>query len=103
MRMAMVDVRVMRVLVDQRFVPVGVGMRLLAIPGKVMLVLVVLVMTMRVRVFHRFVRVLMLVPLAQMQPYAEGHQPRGNPEQDARHLGPDEERDHDAEQGATEK
>lgn len=77
MWMAVVDVRVMRVLVDQRFVPVAVDMRLLAVPRKVVRVLMVLVVAMRVRVLHRFVRVFVLVPLAQVQPEAEGHQRRG--------------------------
>lgn len=66
--MAMVDVRVMRVLVRQHFMPVRMYVRLISIPGEVVRVLVMLVVTMTVRVLQRFMRVFVFVPLAHMQP-----------------------------------
>lgn len=40
--------------------------RLLAVPREIVLVLVVLVMSVRVRMLHRLVHVLMFMPLAQV-------------------------------------
>lgn len=88
----------MRVLMDQRVVPVDVHVRLPAIPRESVRVLVMFVMPMRVRMLHRLVYVFMLVPLAQMQPYAKRHQGCGHPEQDARDLRPNQEGNHHAKQ-----
>ena len=58
----------MRVFVDQHLMLVRMHVWLLAIPREIVLMLVVLVVSMRMHVLHGLVHVLMLVPLAQMQP-----------------------------------
>ena len=52
---------------------VRMHMGLAAIPSKMVLVLMVLIMPMRMTVFKRFVRVFMLMPLGKMQPNAQRH------------------------------
>lgn len=48
--------------------------------GLAMLVSVVLVVNVLVRVRHRLVSMCMLVPLRQVKPHAERHEPTGQPE-----------------------
>ena len=48
-------------------------MGLAAIPSKRVLVLVMLIVAMPMAVFKRLMRVLMLMPLGQMQPNAQRH------------------------------
>ena len=76
-----VDVRVVRMMVNHPLMPVGVGVRLGAIPGACVLMPVMLVMHMAVRVLERLMDVLMLVALADVQPDAGRDQRQGSPEQ----------------------
>ena len=68
MRVAVVQIRVMGMTVCQRHMPVPVGMWLARGVVRPMAVLVVGVMRMPVLVFHRVMRVVMVVPLGQVQP-----------------------------------
>lgn len=70
--MAMVQVRVMRMLVPQGLVPMHVGVRLAH--GPFMLMLVVAVMHMAVVVLDLLMNVLMLVALGEVQPQSNCHQ-----------------------------
>ena len=76
MRMPMMDVWVVRMLVRQHFMAMPVRMWPDAAPVEVVGVLVVLIMTMRVRVFEGLVPVFVQVPLPHMQPDAKSHQRR---------------------------
>lgn len=73
MAMAVMQVRVVRVPVHERGVPVRVGVRLAGRIGGSVLVLVMFVVPMPVLVLHRFMEVFVLMPLGQMQPQAETH------------------------------
>jgi hypothetical protein len=65
---AMMQIRIMGMAVDHGRVPMPVRMRLARRRVRTMRVLVVLIMVMAVLVLHRFVRMIMFVPLGQMQP-----------------------------------
>ena len=80
MRVAMVQVRIVRVRMHARFVAVRMDVRLAAVPRKIMRVPMVSVVQVLVRVFLCFVRVQVLVPLRQVQPDAERHQACREPE-----------------------
>ena len=74
------DVRIVRMLVSQRLVPMHVHVGLLGrVLGRVG-VSMVLVMPMQVAVLRRLVGMHMLVSLAHVQPDATGHQERRSPE-----------------------
>ena len=88
MPMPVMNVRVVRMLVRQHLMPVGMRVRLSGVPGKGMRVLVVLVMRMPVAVLQRLMTVFVFMPLANVQPDADGHQRSGYPEEWARHVGP---------------
>ena len=77
----MVNIREMRVLVRHGLVSMPMAVRFLAIPSKVMRMLVVLVMSVRMRVLQRFVGVFMVMPFTQMQPDTQAHQGTGQPKQ----------------------
>ena len=77
--MPMMDVRVVRMAVQQRLVAMLVGMRLLSAPGGVVRVPMVRVVNVQVIVSERFVPMLVFVPLGQMQPDAERHRSCGRP------------------------
>ena len=64
--MAVVQVRIMRVPMPHRFMPVRVGMRLAH--RAVMGVLMMRVMAVQMVMLHRAVPVVMVMPLGQMQP-----------------------------------
>jgi hypothetical protein len=68
MAMAVMQVRVVRVPVHERGVPVPVGVRLAGRIGGRVLVLVMFVVTMPMLVLYWFMNVFMLMPLGQMQP-----------------------------------
>ncbi|KQU80994.1 hypothetical protein ASE08_12055 [Rhizobacter sp. Root16D2] len=74
MPVPVVDVRKVRVPVRQNAMPMWVHMRLAPVPRKVMLVLMVRVVSMRMRVLERLMRVFVFVPFANMQPDADTHQ-----------------------------
>jgi hypothetical protein len=66
--MPMMDVRVVRMLVRERLVPMNVGVRLLPRFAGSMGMLVVLIVPMGVTVNHGLVRVHMLVPSSRIHP-----------------------------------
>ena len=74
MPVTMVQVGVVRVPVRQRLVRVHVGVRLAGIEARLVPVAVVLVVPVAVGVRERFVAVLVLVALGQVQPDSGGHQ-----------------------------
>ena len=55
-------------------------MRLVAVPREAVAMLVVLIVRVRMRMLHRLVHVLVLMALRQVQPHAERHERRGDPE-----------------------
>jgi hypothetical protein len=71
-------------------------MRFLAVPLEIMFVLVMFIMTVPMIVLQRAMRMRMIVALADMQPDAERHQGRSDPEQEWRHCGPEDQREGDA-------
>ncbi len=80
MGVAVMQVRIMWMLVRDRCMTMTVHMRLLPVPREIMRMLVMFVMTVQVFMRDRFMRVFMLVMLGHVQPDAEGHQCRRNPE-----------------------
>jgi hypothetical protein len=74
--MAMVDVRIVRMPVPKRFMPVPVRMRLRHRSS--VSVLMMRIVEMAVLVLDRLVRVFMRMPFGQMQPDAERHQQARN-------------------------
>lgn len=64
----------MRMAVDDLFVHVWMGMRLLTIPREVMCVEMMDIMAVTVVVRQRLVLMFVYVPLAHVQPHADGHQ-----------------------------
>ena len=66
MPVAMVQVRIVRVTMAQRFMRVRMGMRLFSIPRKIMIVLMMLVMTMTMVVRDRFMHMFVLVTFAHV-------------------------------------
>ena len=76
------------------------GMRVWLITGigEVVFVLVMFIMTMPMRMLEPLVRVLMFVPLADVQPDTQRHQGRGDPEGQVRQFGPYDERERHTEQ-----
>ena len=80
MVVAMMQVRIVRMGVDHRFMPMRVRMRLYPVPIEIMAMLVVGVMRVTMSVIQALVRVFMLMPLTDVQPDTECHQSSGNPE-----------------------
>ena len=78
MSMTMMEVRVVRMPVHQAGVTVPMSVRFAGRIAGAMCVLMMLIGTMPVFMLHRLVNVFVLVPLSQMQPKAEAHQPAGN-------------------------
>ena len=66
---------------------VRMAMRPVAVPEKIMRVLVMLVVLMPMFVFERFMLVRMFMAFAQMQPDADGHQSACDPEREAGAFG----------------
>ena len=66
------QIREVRVPVPQRRMRVRMDVRLAAVPGEVVHVLMVLVVHVRVRMADWCMRMQMTVPLGKMQPYAGG-------------------------------
>ena len=92
MSVSVMDVGEVRMGVHKRLVPVRMAVRLLTVPRDIVRVLVMLVVTVAVLVFERFVFVRVFVALAQVQPDADCHQHAGNPEREARPLGKQQQR-----------
>ena len=80
----MMQVRIVRMTVDEPSVSMSVCMRLFAVPGQVVLVLMMRVVRVNMVMLARLMRMLMFVPLAHVQPNAKCHEQRGNPEKQAR-------------------
>ena len=80
----MMNIWEMRMRVRDWCMPVWMHMRLLTVPFEIVFVLMMFVMTVPVVMLQHLVRMRMVVPLADMQPDAEGHQRRGDPEQQRR-------------------
>ncbi len=79
--MSVMNIRVVRMGVRQRFVTMRMGVWFHAIPGEWVRVLVVIVVHMPVAVLKRFVGVLVRMPFAHVQPNAKRHQGRGRPKE----------------------
>ena len=79
--MPVMDVRVVRMLVRQHLMPMRVYVRLFAVPLEVVLMLMVLVVRVAMSMVKRHVRVLMLVPLPDMEPDPGDHQRGRRPKQ----------------------
>lgn len=92
------QVRVMRMAVPQAAVLMLVAVRLAAVPSERVLVPVMLVVHVLVVVRHLLMDVRVLVALRQVQPDAEGHEGRSDPERRGRRLGKDQERNGGAEE-----
>ena len=67
---AVMDVRIAWMLVGQGFVLMQMRVRLQAVPRGVMPVLVMLVVAVAMGVLYQLVRMLVLMPLSQVNPYA---------------------------------
>ena len=80
MLVPVVQVGVVRMRVHQRCVPVVVRVRLTPVPAEIVSVPVMRVVGVRMLVIHRFVRMLVRMVLGHVQPYAGGHQCRGDSE-----------------------
>ena len=78
--MPVMDIREMCMTVFERRVLVGMSVRFRAIPRKVVRVLVVFVVHVVVGVVQRLMQVFVPVIFRQMQPHAQCHQSRRNPE-----------------------
>ena len=83
----MVQVGVMRMSMHEAIMPMAMSMRLSCIQARLMFMLMMLVVDMGVAVFHRLVDMLVLVTLAHMQPDAQRHERRSDPEEDRGLLG----------------
>jgi hypothetical protein len=78
--MPVVDVRVVWMPVHELRVLVPVHMRFLAIPFWPVPVPVMSIVNVVMLMLHRLVQVLVLVPLADVQPHAGNHEGSGRPE-----------------------
>lgn len=84
MNVAVVNVRVMRVLVSERGMVMQVSVWFSAIPLEIMLVLMMLVVLMSVTMHYFFVRMLMLMSFGKVQPHSARHQCTRQTEQQGR-------------------
>lgn len=94
--MPVVDIGKVRVRVRDGRMPMRVNMWLYSVPLEIVCVLMMFIMSVPMIVFERLVRVLVHVTLTQMQPDAERHQHRRDPERQRRLFGPQRKRDRDA-------
>lgn len=76
MAVAMMQIRVVRMTVNQRLVPMRMSVRLTRRIARVMRMPMVFIMDVGMRVFHRLVTMPMLVVLSKVQIEAEEHQYR---------------------------
>jgi len=76
-----VQVGIVRVAVHQARVAMGVAVRLAAVKTEIVFVLMMLIVHVDMGMLERPVDVPVLVPLGDMEPYAERHQRRSDPEQ----------------------
>ena len=71
--MAMMQIGKVRVRMRERCMMMGMGVRLAAVPGKIVRVLVMRVVHMSVVMIERLVHVRVFVPFAHVQPDARRH------------------------------
>ena len=88
MPVTVVNVRVVRMLVGEHNVPMRMHVWLLTVPWKPVRVLVMLIVSVAVNMLQRFMCVLMLVSLLDVQPNSKHHQHNCHPEQNRWGLGP---------------
>ena len=81
--MLMVDIRIVWMSMGKQIMMVAVDMRLTSVPGEIVCVLVMFVVTVGMIVLERLVCVHVLVPLSKVQPYADDHENRCPPEKHA--------------------
>ena len=74
----MMQVGVVRMPVHQWCMAMPVRVRFAGRVGRRMIVLMMSIVAMAMLVFHRFMNVLMLMSLCQMQPESEAHQAAGD-------------------------
>ena len=84
--MTVMHIRIVRMRMCHRSMTMVMGVRLGSIPFEIMLVLMMRIMAMAMVVLQRFMRVLVRMAFADMQPYADRHQPSRNPEHRRRRL-----------------
>ena len=80
MPVSVMNIRIMRVRVDQRLMPVRMRVRYPSRVTRAMRMLMVFVVRMKMLVFRRLVLVLVPVHFAQVQPHPRAHEHRRNPE-----------------------
>ncbi len=93
-RVPVMNVRIVRVRVHHRLVPVRMRVRTRVAHGRIvrtMGVPVMLVVDVRMRVVHRFVRVLVGVPLGDVEPHAGRHQRTANHQSERQRIAPQHE------------
>lgn len=88
----MANIGEMRVRVGNRRVLMGVRMRCLTVPLKIVCVLMVLVVPVPMIVVQNLVSVRMFMPFTDMKPDSQSHKHSRNPERQRWHLGPEEKR-----------
>ena len=89
----MMNVRVMRMSVDQFLVTVPMRVRFAGRVIRAVDMLMMLVVSVQVLVFHRLMPVLVFVPLSQMKPDAEAHEGSGNPDTNRQLVAQEQNRD----------
>src|SRR5262249_9189054 len=85
--------------VPQRGVLMPMGVRLPDRVARPMVMSMMLVVHVRMRVAHRLVRVLMLMPFGDMEPHAQSHQGAGRQEPEGDALSEGNDREHRTEEG----
>ena len=99
MPVLMMQVRPMRMGMDLRLMPVGMGMGLARRIAREMLMLVMCVMHMAVRMLHRLVHVGMDMAFGEVKPCANGHQQSGKHQRDRERRTEDKRRGEGADEG----
>lgn len=80
MTVPVVEIRKVRMSMHQRLMVMYMQMRFSTVPREIMFVLVMQVMCVSVRMCRRFVRMLVIMTLGQMQPDSDAHEKSGDPE-----------------------
>lgn len=97
--MAVMNVRIVRMTMRHRRVPVGMQVRFTRVPCEVMLVKMMLIVLMCMLVLVRMVRMTVAMALVQMQPHSGSHQQCGQPEAARSVLAENQNRDRGAGEG----
>lgn len=80
MAMPMMDIRIMRMAMRDGLVAMRMAVRFAAVPICIVFVLMMRVVHMPMAMLQHFMRMLVRMPLGEMQPYAQGHQGGCQPE-----------------------